>query len=127
MQTASGDFEVEMKPVSGEGEDPARMSIGKTFTGDLTGTSTGQMMMGGTEETGARVYVALETITGSLGGKDGSFIAAHRGTMSPKGQELSIIIVPDSGTGALAGITGTMEIDNVDGAHSYTVTYNLPE
>ena len=126
MMQAKGEFAVELKPVSAEDETPARMSINKTFTGGLTGTSTGQMMMDGVEANGARVYVALETVTGSLAGKDGSFILAHRGTLSPAGQQLSVIVVPDSGTGALAGITGTLDIDIVDGKHFYTLDYSLP-
>ena len=126
MMQAKGEFSVALKPVSAEGETPPRMSIAKTFTGDLSGTSTGQMMMDGVEANGARVYVALETVTGSLSGKDGSFILAHRGTMSPAGQQLSVIVVPDSGTGALAGITGTLDIDIVEGKHFYTLDYSLP-
>ncbi|MDZ7588185.1 MAG: DUF3224 domain-containing protein [Parasphingorhabdus sp.] len=126
MQEAKGDFTVEVKPVSEPDESPMRMALSKTFSGDLTGTSTGQMMAGGIEENGARVYVALETITGTLDGKTGSFIAAHRGTMTKSGQELSILIVPDSGTGELQGIAGTMDIQIANGAHSYTMHYILP-
>ncbi|MEE9433357.1 MAG: DUF3224 domain-containing protein [Sphingorhabdus sp.] len=126
MAQAKGEFTVELKPVSGEGEAPARMSIDKQFTGDLTASSKGEMMMSGVEANGARVYVALETVTGTLAGKDGSFILAHRGTMSPAAQELSVIVVPDSGTNALTGITGTLEIDIVDGQHYYTLNYTLP-
>ena len=126
MTQAKGEFEVDLKPVSAEGDAQPRMSIGKTFTGDLTGTSAGQMMMDGVEANGARVYVAIETVIGTLAGKDGSFILAHRGTMSPAEQELSVIVVPDSGTDALAGITGTLDIDVVDGKHFYTLDYSLP-
>ena len=80
----------------------------------------------GNEATGARVYVALEALTGSLGGKQGSFIVTHRGTMTKDSQNLSIIIVPDSGTDELRGISGTMDIQNIDGKHSYTIDYTLP-
>ncbi len=127
MQQGSGAFEVDVKPVSGEGESPARMALNKTFTGDLIGTSTGQMMAGGNEAIGARVYVALETIEGSLGGKKGSFIVTHRGTMTKDRQDLSIIIVPDSGTDELSGISGTLDIQMTDGKHSYTIEYSLPD
>lgn len=126
MQQGSGAFEIDLKPVSGEGENPTRIALSKIFTGDLTGTSTGQMMADGNEATGARVYVALETLTGSLGGKQGSFIVTHRGTMTKDSQNLSIIIVPDSGTDELRGISGTMDIQNIDGKHSYTIDYTLP-
>ncbi|GAA0477246.1 hypothetical protein GCM10009096_18900 [Parasphingorhabdus litoris] len=124
---ASGAFEVELSPVSEKGESPARMVLTKSFTGDLIGTGTGQMMADANKTTGARVYVALETITGSLNGKQGSFIVTHHGTMTKTSQNLSIEIVPDSGTDELSGITGTMAIQNVDGKHSYTINYSLPD
>jgi Protein of unknown function (DUF3224) len=126
MNQAKGEFTVILKPVSSHEETPARMSIDKEFAGQLSATSAGQMMMDGVEANGARVYVALETVTGKLAGKDGSFILAHRGTMSTTEQELSVIIVPNSGTGALAGISGTLDIDLKDGKHFYTLNYNLP-
>jgi len=126
MTQAKGEFTVELKPVSSEGEAQPRMSINKTFTGDLSGSSAGQMMMDGVEANGSRVYVALETVTGNLGGKSGSFILAHRGTMSASAQELSVIVVPESGTDGLTGITGSMDIDVKDGKHYYTLDYALP-
>ena len=74
MIHAKGEFEVKLVPVSADGEAVMRMSIDKQFHGDLEASSTGQMMAGGVEANGARVYVALETVTGSLSGKSGSFI-----------------------------------------------------
>ena len=104
-----------------------RMSIDKQFHGDLEASSIGQMMAGGNEANGARVYVALETVTGSLHGKTGSFVLAHRGTMTKDAQALSVIIVPETGTGELAGIAGELGIDIRDGKHFYTLDYSLPE
>ena len=126
MQQAKGEFTVELKPVSEAGEAPARMSIDKQFTGDLVATSSGEMMMMAVEANGMRVYVALETVTGSLGGKKGSFILSHYGAMSASGQELSVIVVPDSGAGELAGISGKMAIDITGDKHLYTLDYALP-
>ena len=127
MTQAKGEFTVELKPVSAEGEKPARMSINKQFSGELTGSSIGQMMMDGVEANGSRVYVAIETVTGNLQGKTGSFILAHRGTMTASEQDLSVIIVPGSGQDGLTGITGTLDIDIKDGKHYYTLDYTLPE
>ena len=127
MFHATGKFEVSLKPVSASEEPVMRMSIDKQFHGDLEATSVGQMMAGGNEANGARVYVALETVTGSLKGRQGSFILAHRGTMSANGQALSVIIVPDSGTDELKGIAGNLDIDIRDGKHFYTIDYILPE
>ena len=36
---------------------------------------------------------------------------------------LTVTIVPDSGTGELAGISGTLEIDNDEEKHSYVLEY----
>ena len=127
MLHAAGEFEVSLKPVSAADEAPMRLSIDKQFHGDLEATSIGQMMAGGNEANGARVYVALETVTGTLKGRQGSFILAHRGTMSANGQALSVIIVPDSGTDELKGIAGNLDIDIRDGKHFYTIDYILPE
>ncbi|NJM49691.1 MAG: DUF3224 domain-containing protein [Sphingomonadales bacterium] len=127
MLEAKGEFKVALKPVSGEGEQPARMSIAKTFTGDLSGSSTGQMMMDAVEENGVRVYVALESFDGALNGRQGSFLLAHRGTMTAKAQHLSVIVVPGSGTGALIGISGDMDIDIRDGKHYYIFHYDLED
>jgi hypothetical protein len=127
MFHAAGEFDVALKPVSAADEAFMRMSIDKQFRGDLEATSVGQMMAGGNEANGARVYVALETVTGKLKGRSGSFILAHRGTMSASGQALSVIIVPDSGTDELKGIAGNLDIEIRDGKHFYSMDYTLPE
>ena len=127
MHHAAGEFEVKMKPVSAADEPVMRMSLDKQFHGDLAATSIGQMMAGGNETNGARVYVALETVTGSLKGRTGSFVLAHRGTMTKDAQALSVIIVPDTGTEQLTGIAGELGIDIRDGKHFYTLDYTLPE
>jgi Protein of unknown function (DUF3224) len=127
MNHATGTFEVKLQPVSAAEEPVMRMSIDKQFHGDLEASSIGQMMAGGNEANGARVYVALETVTGSLKGKTGSFVLAHRGTMTKDAQALSVIIVPETGTGELTGIAGELGIDIRDGKDFYTLDYTLPE
>jgi hypothetical protein len=127
MHHAAGEFEVKMKPVSAADEPVMRMSLDKQFHGDLEASSIGQMMAGGNEANKARVYVALETVTGSLNGKTGSFVLAHRGTMTEDAQALSVIIVPETGTDQLTGITGELGIDIRDGKHFYTLDYTLGE
>lgn len=127
MLHAAGEFNVTVQPVSTADEPVMRLSIDKQFHGDLDAHSVGQMMAGGNEANGARVYVALETVTGSLKGKSGSFVLAHRGTMTKDAQALSVIIVPETGTGELTGIAGELGIDIRDGKHFYTLDYILPE
>ncbi len=124
-KTVSGTFEVKLAPLSATTDAFSRMSIDKQFHGGLTASSTGQMMTGAVEENQARVYVAIEKVVGTLDGKTGSFLLAHRGTMSKTGQALSVVIVSDSGTGQLAGISGEMTIEMVEQQHRYSLSYQF--
>ena len=111
---ATGQFDVKLTPQpfdgAPEGAKLGRMTIDKQFRGDLDGTSRGQMLTAGTDVTGSAGYVAIEQVTGTLHGRSGTFALQHTGTMSRGTPSLSITVVPDSGTGALAGLTGTMAI-----------------
>jgi hypothetical protein len=49
----------------------------------------------------------------------------HRGIMTRGAPDLAISVVPDSGTGDLVGLAGTMSIDITDGKHSYGFDYTL--
>lgn len=129
MAQASGSFEVNINPQSGdtvEGVSLGRLSLDKQFHGDLEATSKGEMLSAGTE-VGSAVYVAIERVTGMLHGRSGSFMLVHKGTMTSAGQELTISVAPDSGTGQLVGLAGTMSIAIVEGSHSYSFEYTLAE
>lgn len=127
---AAGTFEVKLVPLPLA--DPAsdtglgRMSIDKTFSGDLQGTSTGEMLMAQTPVKGSAGYVAVERVNASLQGRTGSFVLQHTGTMNRGVPSLSVSIVPDSGTGELVGISGSLSIDIVEGKHLYALDYVLP-
>ena len=103
------------------------MSIDKQFHGDLEATSKGEMMTAATAVKGSAGYVAMEQVTGKLNGRSGSFILQHSATMNRGVPQLSITVVPDSGTDQLVGLTGTMNIIITDGKHSYDFEYTLPE
>lgn len=125
---ASGTFEVKLSPqVDGEegGACVGRMLIDKRFSGDLEAKSKGQMLAVRTSVEGSAGYVALESVTGTLGGRTGSFVLQHTGTMERGAQRLSITVVPDSGTGELEGLTGRMELDFSGGGHAYAFDYTL--
>ncbi|MBB4659183.1 DUF3224 domain-containing protein [Parvularcula dongshanensis] len=129
MDQARGTFSVSMEPVEeneGEGATLGRMTLSKTFEGDLAGRSEGQMLTAMTPVQGSAAYVAIERFEGSLGGRSGGFALSHRGVMSAAGQDLVIGIVPDSGSGDLSGIKGTMDIEVSGGQHAYTLDYDLP-
>ena len=134
MRHATGTFEVTLTPEThapaADGALPtARMAIAKTFHGDLTGTATGTMLSIGTPAPGAAAaYVALDQVTGMLAGRRGGFVLVHRGTMAKSGaSDLSVVIAPDSGTGALTGISGILSIEIAGGVHRYDLSYSLPE
>jgi Protein of unknown function (DUF3224) len=128
---AHGAFDVNVTPQppddKTEGSTLGRMLLDKQFHGDLEATSKGQMLTGMTAIQGSGAYVAIERVTGTLNRHHGSFILQHLGIMVRGVPQLNINVVPDSGTGDLTGITGTMNIIITDGKHSYDFTYSLPE
>jgi hypothetical protein len=126
---ASGSFEVQINPQAqdnAEGSTLGRMSIDKQFHGAIEGTGKGEMLTAGTD-TGSAVYVAIERVTGTLQGRSGTFVLVHHGTSTGDAQQLTITVVPDSGTGQLVGLAGTMAINIVDGKHLYDFEYTLAE
>jgi hypothetical protein len=128
---ASGTFEVTLKPEApddkAEGSALGRMSIDKQFHGDLEATSKGEMLTAGTGVKGSAGYVAIERVSGTLHGRRGTFILQHSGTMTRGAPQLTITVVPDSGTGQLVGLAGQMTIKIADGKHSYDFEYTLAE
>ena len=128
---AKGSFEVKVSPQASPDLPQGvigRMSIDKTFHGDLEGTSKGEMLAAGSGTKGSSGgYVALEQVTGTLGGRKGTFVLQHSATMTKGVPDLSIIVVPGSGTEQLAGLSGKMNIIITEGKHSYDLEYSLPE
>jgi hypothetical protein len=127
---ATGTFDVTLAPetVAGKTPDPllGQMSIDKVFHGDLEGTSRGSMLTGGAIATGSAAYVAIEKVTGTLKGRTGSFILMHSATMTRGQGVLNVRVVPDSGTDALTGLTGKMNIRIEGGKHYYDFDCTLP-
>ena len=129
---ASGTFEVSLTPHPGDagngngGEQVVgRMIIDKQFDGDLKASSRGEMLSIGTRAQGSAGYVAMEWVSGILNSRSGRFALQHSGTMNRGAPTLSITVVPDSGTGELAGISGRMTIEIVDGKHHYGFDYSF--
>ena len=129
MPRASGRFDVrrtaqEQSPE--EGALLARHALAKVFHGDLDATGTGVMLSVGTAVEGSAAYSALEVVRGRLHGLEGSFALQHAGVMTRGAPALSIRVVPDSGTGQLVGIDGTLGIRIDAGTHHYDFDYSLP-
>jgi len=128
---ASGTFDVKVipqKPDNNEAETAnlSRMSLSKQFHGDLEATSTGEMLAAGNPNNSG-AYVALERVTGTLHGRTGTFVLQHNGTMTRGVPELMVKVVPEMGTGELAGIAGSMNIKIEGKQHFYKFDYTLPE
>lgn len=128
---ATGTFEVKLTALpaydASQGSPFARRSLDKVFSGDLAATSKGEMLSVATPVKGSAVYVAVERVTGSLGGRKGSFCLHHTGIMNRGAPSLTISVVPDSGTNELVGLTGSMTIVIADGKHSYEFDYGFVE
>lgn len=129
MEQAKGTFAVKLTPEEDKTGDAivGRMTIDKQFTGDLEGTSKGLMVMVGTPVQGSAGYVAIEKVSGTVQGRSGSFYLQHSGLMRRGEGELTIHVVPDSGTEELTGISGMFDIQIDDGKHSYVFEYELAD
>jgi len=130
-QRAAGAFDVKVTPQKPDTQiaraaNLGRLTIDKRFHGDLEGISKGEMLATQTEVPGSAGYVALERVTGKLKGRAGSFVLQHSATMTRGSPKANISVVPDSGTGELQGISGTMIITvGADGSHSYEFDYKI--
>jgi hypothetical protein len=126
---ARGAFDVRATPQDDQGDDPTlgRMLLDKQYHGELEATGKGQMLSAGSPAKGAGGYVAIEKVTGKLNERTGSFVLQHTGTMANNVPQLTITIVPESGTGQLEGIAGKMTIQFAPGGkHLYELEYTLP-
>jgi Protein of unknown function (DUF3224) len=127
---AAGAFDVKVEAQGeadkAEGSTLGRYSLDKQYHGDLDGTATGTMLTAGTDVKGSAGYVAMERVTGTLKGRSGSFVLQHSATMTRGEPQLSITVVPDSGSGQLLGLSGKMNIIIAAGKHSYEFDYTLP-
>ena len=125
-----GPFEVKLAPVAAAFEESqlGRMSIDKRFSGELDAGSRGEMLAYRTAVEGSAGYVAMERVTGTLGGRSGSFVMQHSGTMNRGARSLACTVVPDSGAGELRGLSGAMDIViEAGGKHFYDFRYSLPD
>lgn len=132
MSTATGRFDVKVEPIKPneeiEGITFTHMSLDKSWEGDFEGKSTGEMQTAGRMVDGkmSAGYVAIERVDGVLAGRRGGFVLQHSATMNRDQQSLTIGVVPDSGTGELKGLRGSLAIEIVGEEHRYSFDYSLP-
>jgi uncharacterized protein DUF3224 len=127
---ARGTFEIQF--VNGpeekiEGVSLGKRSADKQYSGDIEGSAKGEMLAALTNIKTSAGYVAIERVVGTLHGRKGTFLLQHAATMSGTMRDLSVTVVPDSGTGELVGISGKMMIHIIDGKHSYEFDYAFPD
>lgn len=131
MPSAVGSFTVELTPQASDAPGPggtplARLTLAKVFSGDMAGTSQGEMLSAVTPLAGSAGYVAIERFSGRVHGRQGSFVLQHSGLMDRNARTLTITVVPDSGTGELQGIAGRFLLTIEGGVHRYELDYRLP-
>ncbi|MFJ8622895.1 DUF3224 domain-containing protein [Kitasatospora sp. NPDC093550] len=124
---AEGSFELAaFEPVETEEREGAafgRIRIAKTFTGALSGTSEVRMLSVGGPSGAPASYVAVEHVTGELDGRKGSFVLQHAAWDTTG---TTIRVVPGTGAGELAGITGEFHLTvDESGAHTFVLEYEL--
>jgi len=124
---ATGTFDVKLAPIDSSDGPIGSMSIDKTFHGGVQRTGVGQMLAFRSGVEGSAGYVAMERVTANLEVRQGSFILQHSGLMDKGASSLTIVVVPDSATEGVAGLTGTMNIVVTPGRHDYQFRYTLPD
>jgi hypothetical protein len=124
---ARGTFDVDLAPGRAELDGAVtRFELTKRFHGDFDGSGEGVMLSGGDPEAGTAGYVAIETVRGHLGDREGSFALQQFGTMRAGSQTLHYEVVPGSGDGELTGISGKLHLTIDDkGTHFYELEYEL--
>jgi hypothetical protein len=125
MNEVSGEFDVKIVPMDTGDDKMGMMALDKHYHGDLDAAAKGRMLTGMADVKGSGAYVAIERVSGKLKGAAGTFLLYHTGVMSKGSQSLTIRVVPDSGTGDLAGIEGEMHIKIEGGKHFYRFEYTL--
>ena len=131
MPAITGTFDVTITPEtlsdtaaqSGLG----RLSLAKRYHGPLDAGAQGEMLSVRAGVPGSAGYVALERVEGTLDGRHGSFYLQHSGTMTRGAPSLSVTVVPDTGTGQLQGLSGSLAIRIEEGKHYYDFTYDIAE
>lgn len=129
MKKISGSFDVKISPLHKDESHPGvllgRAGLDKTYHGNLAGKAKGEMLSARTETEGSASYVALECVDATLDGKKGGFALQHNAWMAAGAQMQTITVVPDSGTGELKGLKGSMKIRIEDGQHFYDFEYEI--
>jgi hypothetical protein len=83
-----------------------KAEVTQTFSGDIEGEGSVTWLMAYTSEKAAE-YVGIQRVDGALGGKQGTFLLTTSGAYDGSVAKGTWTVVAGSGTGDLAGLTGT--------------------
>ena len=127
---AIGNLELNLTPTDfhAEGEEDialGRILLTKSYFGDLTGNSKGEMLSAMTRNHASGGYVGIEQFVGNLNKRQGSFVLQHCGVMDNQNEQLILEVLPDSGRGQLEGIRGNMVIQIRPNENQYSFEYQL--
>lgn len=126
MSNHDATFTVDLTPAEILAGAADRFDLAKTWTGALEGTSRGTMLAAGDPAGGSASYIATEVFEGTVDGRPGTLTLQQLGTLVEGVPELLYVIAPGSGTGELAGLTGTLTIGTIEDDGRHHVTLELP-
>jgi hypothetical protein len=106
-------------------EGPELTIVRKRFSGAMAGDSVARLLTAGGE--GGRGYVASEVVDATIDGRAGTFVLQHGGIGRADGEIVFQfgMVVPGTGTGALAGIEGTARYEHTDAYARLTLDVTL--
>jgi len=82
-----------------------RIHVEEDFSGDIEGSGVVEFLQSQRAD-GSASFVGIERVSGSLGGRSGTFLFQDQGTLEGSTVCGSWFVVPGSGTGELAGLRG---------------------
>ena len=89
-----------------EGPALTRIHVEESFGGDISGAGVVEFMQAARAD-GSASFVGIERVTGTVAGRNGTFLLQDAGTVQDNIVSGDWFVIPGSGTGQLAGLRGT--------------------
>jgi hypothetical protein len=89
-----------------EGPALTRIHVEESFSGDMTGDGVAEFLQAARAD-GSASFVGIERVTGTVAGRNGTFLLQDAGTVRDNIVSGDWFVIPGSGTGELAGLRGT--------------------
>jgi hypothetical protein len=88
-----------------EGPDLVEIQVAETFSGDISGEGVVRFLQA-VRKDGSASFVGVERVTGTIGGRQGSFLLQDAGSLEGKTVKGAWFVIPGSGTGDLSQLRG---------------------